>query len=687
MIKLSKIKILKRAMLSVLSLVFLLGGAFFAAKMVKTFHVNATEGDEDVGAGSKQVYVSIDTAHGYPNSGGQIYYGHGDGTEDYFTTRYYSVTYTGFGGKTYLSYCVEPQQDVPETGAEHPYNVNELAAPGSTDANYNAIKLLIYLSNTSIAGQTTPVDSVSIMNELYSGIESRSGITAADTRYAFVHATAGYLYPSEYGGEAALIGLTDAEKTKIRSIANLLESALEERATDDPSYIALHKAWLIAQNATLNTIATNTQHMVWVEPEFQSANIEVKKCNSTGTICSGEEFDDVTFKLYNNSGRVIYAADIGGGTFFNNGDLMLEATISGGSGKVLFEHLPLGVNYRVEESGTNYYYILTPPTSQEITLDRNGGTGHLTFKNKGVSLGTMATDAADGDKFLQADAESIIKDTVEYCVVPGQEYTIKGVLMDKSTGEKLLVNGEPVTSEATINPTSAADQCGTAEMLFKFDSSELGGKDLVVFETLYLDTEVITSHEEIDDEGQTIRVVSLGTTATDGSDGDKTIIAGKNAVITDRIEYCLVAGTEYTLVGTLVNKATGEYIEINGETITQSIIFVPEEDCGEVDMTFEFDATGLGGTDIVVFETAMVLDPDTETYDTIASHEDLDDEGQTIKIVDKAPETGFFTGSASSDDASGLNIPMIIAISASVFGVVAYLTTRATAKRRFFGRR
>ena len=669
MIKLSKVKIFKRTVLSVLSLVLLLGGAFFAAKMVKTFHVNAAEGDDEVGAGGKQVYVSIDTAHGYPSSGGEIYYGHGDGTFDYYATRYYSVTYTGSGGKTYLAYCVEPKQTVPETGPSHPYGVSEIAAPGSTNENYNAIKLLIYLSNTSIAGQTTPVDSVSLMNALYNGIESRTSITAADTRYAFVHATAGYLYPSNYGGEEALVGLTDAEKTKVRSIAQSLKNALTERSTDDPLYMALHDAWLIAQNSTLNTLTTNTQHMVWVEPELQSANIEVKKCDSTGKKCSGAEFNGITFKLYNNSGRRIYAAGINGGTFFNANDLMLEATIADGTGKVTFGNLPLGIEYKIVESGTNNYYILTPPTSKTITLDQNGGTGHLTFNNKGVSLGTTATDAEDGDKFVQAGTTSYIKDVVEYCVVPNKEYKIKGKLMDKSTGEELLVGGEPVTSEVTFTPTTS---CGTAEMTFKFDSTELGGKDLVVFETLYLDNEIVTSHADIDDPGQTIRVVSLGTTASDASDGDKTIIADKDAVIIDTIDYCLEAGTEYTFAGILMNKMTGESIKIDGQPITQ----------------FEFDATGLDGIEVVVFETVGVIDPDTDEYTVIASHEDLEDAGQTIKIVKKAPKTGLFTNGSSADVAiGGSNTPVIIAAVAVPCIAVIYLSTRFTAKKRFMGRR
>ena len=430
------------------------------------------------------------------------------------------------------------------------------------------------------------------------------------------------------------------------------------------------------------------QNVVWIEdgnPEY--GNIEVKKCDSkTQSKCSGEEFDGIKFTLYNNSGHRIYAAGINenGGPFFDNGAKMLEATITDGTGKVTFKNLPLGVQYRIEESGGNNYYIATA-SPQTKTLVTNGKTETVVFYNDSVKLGTTATDASDGDKFVQAGTKTYIKDVVEYCVVPGQTYTVTGVLMDKTTGEPLLIGGKQVTGgPVTFTPT---ESCGTVEMIFELDSSELGGKDLVVFESLYLDNELIASHENINDPGQTIRIVSLGTTATDASDGDKTIIADKDAVITDRIEYCLVAGTEYTFIGTLVNKKTGEYIKANNEFVVQSVTITPEEDCGTVDMEFKFDASGLGGTEVVVFETAVVLNAETESYDTIASHQDLNDEGQTIKIVDKAPETGFFTGSASSDTTGGVNILVITAAGISVLGIGGYLVTRATAKKRFMSRR
>ncbi len=67
-----------------------------------------------------------------------------------------------------------------------------------------------------------------------------------------------------------------------------------------------------------------------------------------------------------------------------------------------------------------------------------------------------------------------IIDTVQYANLKvGTEYTVKGILMDKSTGQPLLVNGEQVTAETTFVAETAD---GTVDVVFTFDGSALAGK-------------------------------------------------------------------------------------------------------------------------------------------------------------------------------------------------------------------
>ena len=133
----------------------------------------------------------------------------------------------------------------------------------------------------------------------------------------------------------------------------------------------------------------------------------------------------------------------------------------------------------------------------------------------------------------------------------------------------------------------------------------LAGKSVVVFEDLYQGREnVVASHADINDEGQTVNFgkPTIGTTAT--IDGEKTAEPAEQITITDTVEYSgLTAGQEYKLVGVLMDKETGEPLLIGEEQVTSEATFTPAEPNGTVDVLFTFDATGLEGKSVVVFET------------------------------------------------------------------------------------
>ena len=77
-------------------------------------------------------------------------------------------------------------------------------------------------------------------------------------------------------------------------------------------------------------------------------------------------------------------------------------------------------------------------------------------------------------------------------------------------------------------------------------------------------------------------------------DGKKEITTAGKVTIEDVVSYTnLIPGTEYTIRGTLMNKATGEVFTVNGETITAEVKFTPKDRNGEVKVTFTFDAHDL----------------------------------------------------------------------------------------------
>lgn len=360
-----------------------------------------------------------------------------------------------------------------------------------------------------------------------------------------------------------------------------------------------------------------------------------------------------------------------------------DANALGGKALVAFERL-----YEFRDDGK--YDNVDPVVTHE---DINDKEQTVEVKPKRVvSLDTIATDASDGDHYLEANEKVTIKDTVKYCVEPNKQYVISGVLMDKNTGKELLVNGKAVKSSTTIKPTT---NCGTTVISFTFDADVLENKTLVVFERLYEyradgkynNVDLVVTHEDINDNEQTVKVnpkpvVSLSTTATDGIDGDKAIKASDGAVLRDTVNYCVEPGQKYIIRGVLMDKATGEPLLVNGAKVESAMEIEPTERCGSVEMTFHFDATGLQGTDVVVFERLYKF-TDDENEKLVVSHEDINDEAQTVMVYLLPPDTGRFI--ANKGGAEGTKFIMI-PIATIVVVVGGYVTYRVLAKRRFLGR-
>lgn len=101
----------------------------------------------------------------------------------------------------------------------------------------------------------------------------------------------------------------------------------------------------------------------------------------------------------------------------------------------------------------------------------------------------------------------VITDTVSYKqLTPGVEYTLKGWLIDKLTGEKLLIDGQEVFSVTSFIPET---KTGTVDMTFSFDYSSLTKGDVVVFEELYLNGELIAEHKDLNDTNQTFSFIEV----------------------------------------------------------------------------------------------------------------------------------------------------------------------------------
>lgn len=412
-------------------------------------------------------------------------------------------------------------------------------------------------------------------------------------------------------------------------------------------------------------------------------------------------------------------------------------------------------------------------------------------------IGTTATDTADGDKHMAADPESSITDEIQYKnLVPGDEYQVAGILIDKATGLPLLSgegasaisaedlqkfaddlkaacgldsgdvsaieidgkafgdghevklvagkyewsddNGSGQYLEKTddgwklvefsdsadmsnskeigtytddqvkltkdtpvlpLNPDYEAiakvmqenpdivsclsiqkktftpeEQSGTVSMDFPINSIYNEDTETVVFEFLFKGSELIAHESDIKNEGQTVEIVTpkLSTTATDKTDGDHTLLPSREATVVDHVEYTdLIPGKEYTIEGVLMDKATGTELIVGDGKVTAVATFVPNKANGSVDLEFTFDASELGGKDLVAFEVAY------KDGIQIADHQDIDDEGQTVTVSEPDDNT-FDTPDGDGYSKTGVDMTLIYALIAALValaggaGVYAY---------------
>ena len=301
--------------------------------------------------------------------------------------------------------------------------------------------------------------------------------------------------------------------------------------------------------------------------------------------------------------------------------------------------------YSIEElrCSANEGYALINTT---VTVTRDAKTIDLgTFDDPEPEIHTTAYDASDSDHYVGVGTVKI-SDKVEYShLVAGKTYTVIGELHDAATGDAVTVNGQAITAEKTF---TAEDSAGSVTLDYAFDSYDLKGKTLVVYETL---TDAkgakLAEHRDKSDVSQQVTVLTpkLSTSAVGDADNSKSVTAEGDVTVTDYVRYTgLTAGQTYTLTGTLMDKSTKKaFVDADGNPVTATAEFTAEAESGTATVTFTFDASGIKtGTKLVAFETVATNGIE------IADHKDINDIDQTVTV--KAPVIGTTAVDAADGD-------------------------------------
>ena len=261
-------------------------------------------------------------------------------------------------------------------------------------------------------------------------------------------------------------------------------------------------------------------------------------------------------------------------------------------------------------------------------------THEFLLDNMSKTMKTTAVDAASGTHEGQARDELTIVDTIEYTgLIPENEYTVSGALMDKTTGGPALDDeGSEITASTTF---TAEESCGTVDVTFTFAGVSLAGKSLVAFETMEFEGAEYMVHADINDVEQTVAIVDIATQARDSRAGNqrrhhwRAREAHRHGCLHQGLRRA--APTSYSpcswtrLPG---NPILGD----DGLPIVGTTEFVPETPDGTIDVEVEIDTRELAGRDIVFFEKLA-----DAQENIVATHEDINDDGQTVSFPEPEP--------------------------------------------------
>lgn len=347
-----------------------------------------------------------------------------------------------------------------------------------------------------------------------------------------------------------------------------------------------------------------------------------------------------------------------------NGDSNIEESVTFTANE---EVMDVDVSYLIETAGLagadivffEYLYDEAYPDeliASHADIGDEGQTLHF------PEIHTTFTDASTGEHISLAEGKVTQVDTVTYTnLVPGLSYKVSGKLVYRDNGEAVKdESGKEVTADITIKPDTAD---GTADITFEYDASLLAGKSVVAFEYVYYNDRLVAAHADITDEGQTIDFPEIHTTAKLTTEIDTKKPLGEITVVDTVYHSNLVPGKTYVLIGTVMMKDTNEPFLVDGKPVKVTQEFTPNTATGSVDVSFSFDAAGLSGKDIVIFE---------ELYHDgklIALHADIDDKGQTISLppyTPDAPKTG---------DATPVKAVMVLAV-ISLAGIACLILMR-----------
>lgn len=353
----------------------------------------------------------------------------------------------------------------------------------------------------------------------------------------------------------------------------------------------------------------------------------------------------------------------------------------------LLEELPCAAN-----EGHRLVSTLVTISRDGVNLDLGTLDDETLPEPEPPAVATTLLSDATADHDAPSYANSTVTDTVNLTNLSvGESYEVRGTLRTVERGE----DGEKVVGQVldTGQTTFVADETSMeVQISFDLDADALAGKTVNAAEELLCGGEVVASHDDLSDEGQSVHLPSVTTSAHDDETGSRASAetGARTLVDTVRLENLLV-GETYVLR----SSAHARNVAEDGSTSDGGVLpspgdgeataereFVANAQNMEVTVEIDYDASALEGRDVVAFEELR------RSGVLLAVHADVDDAEQTLRVPSvETQATADATGTRELPSEAGQVVTDLVHVANLVEGETYELTATLHLKGRDEGGR
>ena len=305
--------------------------------------------------------------------------------------------------------------------------------------------------------------------------------------------------------------------------------------------------------------------------------------------------------------------------------------------------LPYG-KYRIEETKAPNGYLTDGAKAVEFEITENGKIVDLTGEETSIynqvkrgDLEGVKIGAGTHKRLADVPFRITSKTTGENHVVVTDDNGQFSTSSDWAS-HKHNTNAGKTSEDGVWFGTSEPDDSKGAlpydtYIIEELRSESNKGFELIPpFEIVVSRTNLVIDLGTLTDEYE--KEISIHTTAT-SKDGEKTILAGKEVTIVDAVKLDgLTKGTKYQLKGWQMLKEENAELIIDGKRVENDYTFVADDEEMKVKISYTFNASALGGKNLVTFEELYDFSNPDEPV-KVAEHKDIEDDGQTVLITER----------------------------------------------------